>query len=76
MPGRAINDAVNGPQQGAPRLVVKHDDNAGARQVVRVHLGFTANRAAEEEKDKISDIEFEEDYMRFNCSVLLSLTSY
>lgn len=43
--GRAVDDAVNCPQQGAPRLVVKHYDDAGVWQVIWIHLGLTADEA-------------------------------
>ncbi len=43
--GRAVDDTVNRSQQGAPRLVVKHDDDAGVRQVIWMHLGLTADGA-------------------------------
>lgn len=49
MSGRAVDDTVNCPQQGAPRLVVKHDDNAGVWQIVWIHLGLTADGATEVE---------------------------
>ena len=42
--GGAVDDTVNGPQQGTPRLVVEHDDDAGVGQVVLEHLGLTAER--------------------------------
>lgn len=45
MSRRAVDDTVNGPQQGAPRLVMKHDDDAGVGQVIWVHLGFTTGTA-------------------------------
>lgn len=40
----AVDDTVNSPQQGAPRLVVKYDDNAGVGQVIWVDFGLTADR--------------------------------
>lgn len=49
--GRAVDDTVNSPQQGAPRLIVKHDDNAGVGQVVLVHLGLAADRTTRRKKN-------------------------
>lgn len=43
--GRAVNDAVDGAQQGAPGLIVKDNHNAGVGHVIGIHLGFTANEA-------------------------------
>lgn len=34
----AVDDRVDGPQQRAPRLVVEHDDHAGAGKVVWIQL--------------------------------------
>lgn len=47
---RAADDTVNRPQQGAPRLVVKHNDDAGVWQVIWIHLGLTADEATGEKK--------------------------
>lgn len=53
--GGAVDDAVHGPQQGAPGFVVKHDDDAGVGQVVWVHLGLTAeHRKWKKERRKAS----------------------
>lgn len=43
--GGAVNDAVDGAQQGAPGLIVKDNHNAGAGHVIGIHLGFTAEEA-------------------------------
>lgn len=43
--GGAVDDAVDGPQQGAPGLIVKDDHNAGVGHVVGIHLGFAAGEA-------------------------------
>lgn len=43
--GGAVDDAVDGAQQGAPGLVVKDNHNAGAGHVVGIHLCFTADEA-------------------------------
>lgn len=41
--GRAVDDTVDGPQQRAPSLVVKHNDNAGVGKVVWVDFSLTAD---------------------------------
>lgn len=38
----AVEDAVDGPQQRRPALVVEGDDDAGVGQLLRVQLLFTA----------------------------------
>lgn len=38
MPWRAVDDTVDGAEQGAPRLVVEHDHYTGVGEIVRVHL--------------------------------------
>ena len=35
--GGPVDHAVDGPQQGGPRLVVEDDDDGGAGQVVGIH---------------------------------------
>ena len=49
--GRACDDAVHRPQQGAPRLVVEHDHDAGGREVVGEHLALTPGREGGGEGD-------------------------
>lgn len=39
---RAVEHAVNGPQQRRPALVVERDDDAGVGQLLCVQLLFTA----------------------------------
>ena len=34
-PGRRVQDAVHGPQEGGPGLVVEAEDDAGGGQAVR-----------------------------------------
>lgn len=46
VPRRSVDDAVDGPQQRAPRLVMEDDDDAGVGQVVRVDLGLAAENKA------------------------------
>lgn len=51
--GRAVDDTVNCPQQGAPSLVVKHNDNAGVWQVIWIQLGLTADGATSYRQDNL-----------------------
>lgn len=49
---RAVDDTVNGPQQGAPRLIVEHNDDAGVWKVIWIHLGLTSDEVPFKKKKK------------------------
>ena len=38
----AVGDAVDGPQQGRPALIVEGDDDAGVGKVLQVQLRLAA----------------------------------
>lgn len=42
---RAVEDAVDGPQQRRPALVVERDDDAGVGQLLGVQLPLAATHA-------------------------------
>lgn len=44
---RAVEHAVDGPQQRGPALVVERDDDAGVGQLLRVQLPFAAAQTQE-----------------------------
>lgn len=44
---RAVEHAVNGPQQRRPAFVVERDDDAGVGQLLCIQLLFTAARTHE-----------------------------
>lgn len=52
--GGAVNDAVDGAQQGAPGLIVKDNHNAGVGHVVGIHLCFTADEAEQRQTESNS----------------------
>lgn len=43
MAWRAVDDTVDGAEQGAPRLVVEHNHYTGVGEIVRVHLGLATD---------------------------------
>lgn len=52
---RAVDDRVDGSQQRAPRLVVEHNDYAGAGKVIWIQLVLTPSERNQKRKRHIQD---------------------
>ncbi len=50
LPGRPVDDGVDGPEQGGPGLVVEDDDDAGVGQRGRIRLGLAPGGGKEKRR--------------------------